>query len=187
MQTERPPTTDRPMPPRSNPTRGIVLLAAAVVLGLFLLRALEDSSASDGETATGPTETTAADEGDTTDTTGGEEDQTTTTTLPPPRPPAEVTVLVANASGVTGAAGARTDQLAAEGYQTATPTNAPEGQLLDATQVLFVQGFQPEARALAESLGAPTDGVAGMPEPPPVDPAGAQVVVLLGTDIATPG
>jgi len=177
MQTERPPT-EGPLSPRSSPARGIVLIAAAVVLGLFLLRALEDS-ASDG-VAAGPTETTAA-SGDTTDTTAAGE---TTTTAAPVREPAEIVVRVANVSGVSGAAGVRTEQLTEAGYQTVEPTNGPEGQQLDATQILYAEGFEGEARALAEALGAPADGVAAMPAQPPVDPGGAQLVVLLGTDLA---
>ena len=140
MQTERPPTEGP-----SNPARGIVLLAAAVVLGLFLLRALEDSAPSD-DIATAPTGTTAAG-GEATDTTAGEDGGDTTTTAAPLRQPAEVVVRVANVSGVSGAAGERTEQIAAAGYQTVEATNGPEGQQLDATQVLFVDGFEGEARA----------------------------------------
>jgi hypothetical protein len=179
MQTERPPTEGPST--RSNPARGVVLLAAAVVLGLFLLRALDDSSTSD-DIATATTDTAAAN-GDATDTTA-EDGGDTTTTAAPVRQPAEIVVRVANVSGVSGAAGARTEQLAGAGYQTVEATNGPEGQQLDATQVLFVDGFEGEARALAEALGAPADGVAAMPAQPPVDPGGAQVVVLLGTDLA---
>jgi hypothetical protein len=179
MQTERPPTQGPST--RSNPARGIVLLAAAVVLGLFLLRALEDSAPSD-DVATSPTATTA--DGETSDSTAAEDGGDTTTTAAPLRQPAEIVVRVANVSGVDGAATARTEQLAGAGYQTIEPTNGPEGQQLDATQVLFVDGFEGEARALAEALGAPADGVAAIPAQPPVDPGGAQLVVLLGTDIA---
>jgi hypothetical protein len=179
MQTERPPTEGPST--RSNPARGIVLLAAAVVLGLFLLRAIDDSSSSD-DIATATTDTTAAN-GEATDTTAAEDGGETTTTAPP-RQPAEIVVRVANVSGVSGAAGAKTEQLAAAGYQTVEATNGPEGQQLDATQVLFVDGFEGEARALAEQLGAPADGVAAMPAQPPADPGGAQLVVLLGTDLA---
>jgi hypothetical protein len=179
MQTERPPTQGPST--RSNPARGIVLLAAAVVLGLFLLRALEDSAPSD-DVATSPTATTAG--GETSDSTTADDGGDTTTTAAPLRQPAEIMVRVANVSGVDGAATARTEQLAGAGYQTIEPTNGPEGQQLNATQVLFVDGFEGEARALAEALGAPADGVAAIPAQPPVDPGGAQLVVLLGTDIA---
>jgi hypothetical protein len=179
MQTERPPTEEPST--RSNPARGIVLLAAAVVLGLFLLRALDDSSTSDDIAAT--TGTTAAN-GEGTDTTAAEDGGDTTTTAAPLRQPAEIVVRVANVSGVSGAAGAKTEQLAAAGYQTVEATNGPEGQQLDATQVLFVDGFEGEAGALAEALGAPADGVAAMPAQPPADPGGAQLMVMLGTDLA---
>jgi LytR cell envelope-related transcriptional attenuator len=186
MQTERPPTerppTEGPLSARSTPARGIVLIAAAVVLGLFLLRALEDSGPSDA-VATAPTETTAAD-GETTDSTTADDGGETTTTAAPVRQPAEIVVRVANVSGVEGAAGDRTQQLTTAGYQTVEPTNGPEGQQLDATQVLFVDGFEGEAQALAEALGAPAEGVTAMPAQPPVDPGGAQLVVLLGTDLA---
>ena len=181
MQTERPPT-EGPPSSRSTPARGIVLLAAAVVLGLFLLRALEDSGSSD-DAATAPSGSTAAG-GETSDTTTAEGDGDTTTTAAPLRQPAEIVVRVANVSGVEGAAGARTEQLAAEGYQTVEPTNGPEGQQLDATQVFFVDGFEGEAGALAEVMGAAADGVTAMPAQPPIDPGGAQIVVLLGTDLA---
>jgi hypothetical protein len=182
MQTERPPT-EGPSSTRSSPARGIVLLAAAVVLGLFLLRALEDSVPSDG-VATATSDTTAAAGGDTTDTTVADDGGETTTSAAPVRQPAEIVVRVANVAGVEGAATARTQQLTDAGYQTVEPTNGPEGQQLDATQVLFAEGFEGEARALAEALGAPAEGVAAMPAQPPVDPAGAQLVVLLGTDLA---
>jgi LytR cell envelope-related transcriptional attenuator len=179
MQTERPPTEGPTT--RSNPARGIVLLAAAVVLGLFLLRALEDSAPTD-DIATAPTTTAAG--GESTDTTAPEEGGDTTTTAAPVRQPAEIVVRVANVSSVDGAASERTEQLAGAGYQTVEATNGPEGQQLDATQVLFVDGFEGEARALAEQLGAPAEGVTAMPAQPPVDPGGAQLVVLLGTDLA---
>ena len=136
MQTERPPT-QQPVSARSSPARGIVLIAAAVVLGLFLLRALEDSAPSD--VATAPTGTTAAPGDESTGTTAAEGGESTTTAAPV-RLPAEVVVRVANAARVQGAAGARTEQLAAAGYQTVDPTNAP-GEPLAATQVLFVEGF----------------------------------------------
>lgn len=178
MQTERPPT-ERPRTAGSNPARGVVLVAVAVILGLFLLRAIDDTSTPEGAVTTDPGSavgSTGAPAGD-----GGGESTTTETSV---RPPAEVTVRVANASGVQGAAGARTDQLAGAGYPTVEATNGPRGEQLAATQVLFVDGYEREAQQLAEALGAPAEGVTPLADPPPVDPGGAQVVVLLGTDLA---
>jgi LytR cell envelope-related transcriptional attenuator len=173
---------ERPMTARSSPARGMVLIAAAVVLGLFLLRAIDDSSSS---VSTGGPEETGGTTGAGGDTTAPPaEGEGTTTTETPPRQPAEVTVRVANASGVQGAAGAKTQQLAGAGYKTVGETNGPPGQQIEATQVLFSEGFDREAVAVAEALGLTAENAAALPAQPPVDLAGAQILVLLGTDIA---
>jgi hypothetical protein len=53
--------------------------------------------------------------------------------------------------------------------------------------VYYTEGFQAEAQAVAASLGAPAEAVQPMPTPPPVaDIQGAQVLVVLGPDIAAP-
>jgi hypothetical protein len=170
METERPTA-------RSNPARGVALIATAVILGLFIVRNGFDnpSSADDG---TAPTEQA----GGSTAPTGNGGETTTTTAPPAARQPAEVAVLVANASGVSGAAGGLTATLASQGYQTAPETNAPES--VGATQVLFAPGFDAEAAALAGAIQAPPDGVAPMPQPPPVELGPAQILVLLGPDLA---
>jgi len=90
-------TTERPTGPSRNqsPARGVVLVAVAVVLGFFVLRAMNNTSAP-VSTATGSatTVTTAA---------GGGAGKTTGTTAGAAmRPPSQVTVVVANASGVKG-------------------------------------------------------------------------------------
>jgi hypothetical protein len=170
--TERPPAG----PTRgSSPMRGVVLVAVAVVLGFFVLRAIEDTGG--GPT---PEEIEAAN-----DTTASSEDaaaSTDTTVAPAARPPGEVVVLVANASGVQGAAANQADAIASGGYQVLPATNAPAE--VEATQVLATAGYEADAAALAAAIGAPPESVAAMPEPPPVDPTGAHVVVLLGPDLA---
>ena len=173
---------ERPMTARSSPARGMVLIAAAVVLGLFLLRAIDDSSSSVSTGDPGETAGTTGAGGDTT--APPAEGEGTTTTAAPPRQPAEVTVRVANASGVQGAAGAKTQQLAGEGYKTVAETNGPPGQQIEATQVLFSEGFDREAVAVAEALGLTAENAVALPAQPPVDLGGAQILVLLGTDIA---
>ena len=107
----------------------------------------------------------------------------TTTTTVLLRPPAELTVLVANASGVRGAAAALTAEVGAAGYVMADPIDATDNS---ATSVVnFVAGFDMEAGDLAGRLGLPAGSVAPMPDPPPVDDlAGAQLVVVVGTDRA---
>lgn len=170
--TERPPTG----PTRgTSPVRGVVLVAVAVVLGFFILRAIDDTGAGPG---------IATDALDTADsTTGSSAPPESETTTPPARPPAEVVVLVANASGVQGAAGAQGEAIAAGGYQVLPAANAANN--VEATQVLPVAGFEAEAAALATAIGAPEGAVQAMPDPPPVDLAGANVLVLLGPDLAS--
>lgn len=164
-----------PTRPRPNQARGIALIASALIVGIFVMRAGFDVDGDGSETVANPpgatTETTAADD-------GGEE----TTTTEPVRPPGEITVIVANASGVNGAAGNLTATLADAGYLTAPQTDAPER--LETTQVLFAPGFDREAAAVAQAIGVAAEAATALPEPPPVELAGAQILVLLGPDIA---
>jgi LytR cell envelope-related transcriptional attenuator len=172
--TERPPSG----PARgSSPMRGVVLVAVAAVLGFFVLRAIDD-------TGGGPS---IADLEAASDTTGAPDTagSTDTTAAPQARPPGEVVVLVANASGIQGAAGAQSEAISAGGYQVLEPTNSPTE--VEATQVLATAGFEADAAALAAAIGAPETAVAAMPEPPPFDLTGANVVVMLGPDLAGGG
>jgi LytR cell envelope-related transcriptional attenuator len=160
---------------RANPARGIALIATAVIVGIFLFRSGFE----------GP-DTASADIGGDSAAAGDDSDDApaqTTTTLPAPRNPAEVVVLVLNASGVSGAAASESEALAAAGYQMAPAGNAPEGSDPATTLVYFAPEFQPDAGAVATAIGAPATAVQPMP-PPPFDPTGANVVVVLGTDVA---
>jgi hypothetical protein len=163
---------------RANPARGIALIATAVIVGIFLFRSGWDGP--DTESAGGPDD--LATEGQP----GGDgAPAETTTTLAEPRNPAEWVVLVLNASGVAGAAGGTTEELRAAGYQAAEPGNAPEGTDPATTLVYFMPEYQPEAGLIAQAIGAPATAVQPMPSPAPFDPAGAHVVVVLGTDVAS--
>src|SRR5690606_25418144 len=149
--TERPPT---PTSRGTSPARGVLLVAVAVIVGVFVLRALDDTGA--GPAVDVVDDATEQGEAPPPEEEGGEQ--------PPAGPPQEITVLAANASGVSGAAAAQTDAIAGGGYQTVEPTNAPEH--LDATQILAVPGFEAEAAALAAAIGAPEGAVQPMPDPP---------------------
>jgi hypothetical protein len=98
------------------------------------------------------------------------------------RPPGEVVVLVADASGVPGAGVAQNEAIAGGGYQVLPLANAPGP--VEATQVLAVPGFEADAAALAAAIGASPDAVRPIPDSPPVDLTGAHVLVLLGPDLA---
>jgi hypothetical protein len=145
------------------------------VLGFFVLRAMNNTSADVGVV----TETTTA----TTANAGEESTTKTTAAKPAARPPGQVTVIVANASGVSGAAAKQTDKLKAAGYKTGTAANAPEGMSLVETQVMAVPGFEADAAKMAKDLGKPK-AVKAMPNPPPINMAGANILILLGTDLA---
>jgi hypothetical protein len=158
--------------------RGVVLVAVALVIGVLLLR--DDDSATT-QVAVG-SDTAGEVDNDPSVDDAEEPDVTTTTTTEAPRDPAEVKVLVANGSGVNGAAGGATDALEALGYVTGTPANA---ERVPSTVVYFTTGFQAEAEALAAAIGASPDSVTPMPAVAPVDDLQlANVLVHLGPDLA---
>ena len=99
------------------------------------------------------------------------------------------TVIVANASGIDGAAGRLTGRLAAVGYSTGTAVNSTEGQL--ATSKVYYDADNPDALAVAESLRLALGGgdieVIEVGTPPPIDTGelgDASVIVTMGNDTA---
>jgi hypothetical protein len=163
--------------------RGIVLIAVAVVVGFVLLSSgLDDDGEEVSAVGEEETTTTTAEDGST-----GTTASTTATTSAVPKPPNEVRVLVANGSGVAGAAGTLAEQLAAKNYIGLEPKNA--AQNVPTTIVYFAEGFQREAAAVATAIGADPATVQAMPNPPPVAPGDLQdahVIVVLGPDLASP-
>lgn len=154
--------------------RGALLVAVAVLIGVLLLARGLDSGdlVASGRDDDGGEQTEGTSP-------GGTASSTTSTSAAAVRPPSEVRVLVANGSGVPGVAGQRSDALGAAGYVTLEPANAAP---TPTTQVLFVEGFQSEASAVATALGFAPTAVQPLPDPPPVDPLDANVVVVLGQD-----
>ncbi len=188
-QSEQPRRRRRqPPPPSAAPghgsvARGAILVAVAVVIGVLLLR---DDDSSTTQVAVGSDTATDVDEG-VTPSDGDDDDAaaSSTTTTQAPRDPAEVKVLVANGSGVNGAAGGTTDALEALGYVTGTPANADR---VEATVVYYTTGFQAEAEALAAAIGATPESVTPMPAVAPVDDLQlANVLVHLGPDLVPTG
>jgi hypothetical protein len=155
--------------------RGVVLVAVAVLLGLFLLNRV-DSPAEDEQVRVGDDDRA--------------EEATTTTTAPRPtttttplRAPKDVKVLSANGTSVKGAAGRVKDKLLAGGYNVlaATDTTSPA----QGSSVLYAAGFQREAAVVAQVLGLPVGSVQAMPATAPVaDLKGAHVLVVVGPDLA---
>jgi hypothetical protein len=158
--------------PRTNLT-GLILIAVAVLVGVVLL--LRGFSQEDGLISTaGP------DEGRETTTTveapAVPDDEETTTTL---ADPAEVSVLVANASGAVGIAGDNQSLLGQAGFTNTDTANAPTQST---SVVYFAPNAQPGAEAVAQVLEI--DSVEALPASPPIDTRGASVLVLIGTDKA---
>ena len=146
-----------------------------MVLGIFLLQALDPGAEQTRIEATNTTTTTLPLEG------FGDAPPMGDTTVPSgPRPPAEVKVLVVNASGVQGAAGARQKALNAAGYTSVATGTAPRPAT--ATGVQHIQGYEPEAQAVAAALNLSPTVVAPVPSAPVVPPGDAVVMVVLGTD-----
>lgn len=159
--------------------RGILLVGVAVVIGLLLLSSgLDDTSP-----------VTIRDEGDQSATDNIASDtsdpSTQETVVPSDIEPSTIPVVVANGSGVSGAAGSVTEVLIAAGYQPGDPTDTTvpvsETPLDTVYYVTTPTSFQAQAETVAESLGLPAEAVAEMPDPAPADFGLAGVLVVLGS------
>jgi hypothetical protein len=162
------------------PTRGLVVVVVAVVVGALILAIGFDDFGSGSAGI---------------DTGSDTEDATTDTTSPPVtasvpaeggRDIATVPVYVANGSGVSGKAAEVTEQLRTLGYAAILePGNATETAI---SQVYFLPDYQADAEAVATALSLPADRAIAMPNPVPFEgiPEGATVIVQVGTDLAPP-
>ncbi len=198
--------------------RGAMLIALALVIGLVLMAfALDDPQtviASTDDTTDVESTDDVADTGtddateDSSDAVSvGEPDGSTgetVATIPPDdstpdtiaeapatgeaRPASEVNVLVANGTGGKGVAGSISDKLKADGY-IANAANAPS----TAEAVIYYRvGYDADARAIAEALGAPPDIITQAPGDGTIAVAAeavsdgrlsaANVVVIIGND-----
>jgi hypothetical protein len=167
----------RRQPPRSRGPFWIGVLVGGVVVGIAAAIAwVTVGDNSDTTTVATPTTSTTSQPRATT-TTLAPSTSVTTTTVPSGRPPAQVRVLVLNASGTAGAAGAKSDALRASGYMIAGVGDATPQQ---GTTVACKPGFDAEATALAEAVGAGAT-TKPFPSPPPAGSTDADCVVTLGS------
>ncbi|MEZ5381933.1 MAG: LytR C-terminal domain-containing protein [Microthrixaceae bacterium] len=170
------PTRSRPpRPPQANASRGVALVAVAVLIGALLIWK---------NPGTGQVTTSQDLHSETSTTQGGgdgESDTSTTTTAPSSTsvPIADLKVTVANAAGVSGAAGTIADKLTEAGYQNPAALNGSPGQ---PTKVFFDSGYEADAKAVATALGLPETVVEARPPEIDIEAAGknAQVIVILG-------
>lgn len=162
--------------------RGIGLIVVAVILGVVLLRAT-DSPEPFREEATAGASTDDGGDGEAIIEGGDEGEGETTTTTAAPRNPAEVAILVANGSGVSGAAGRVAETLKGSNYVLKDSTNTTSPA--ESSFVYFTAGYEAEARAIAALLAPAVPTVQAIPDPAPVrDLAGANVLVVVAADLA---
>lgn len=95
-----------------------------------------------------------------------------------------ITVRVANATSVAGAAGTVTSKLAALGFNVLAPTNAGASNL-STTTVYYYSGFVVAGQAVARILGLPISDAVPYSTQAPIGAASpSDVNVVLGSDIA---
>lgn len=192
MSMQDPNRPPRPRPgqaaPASRPATPIIAVVIAAIAGLIGLVILRDVKSDSGNTNDGASPEVTDTTEPTSDSTFTDETIPTETTMPV-LVRTGATVVVSNASGKKGAAGALTDELKARGYDTGKAFTANSGTLNDTTQVL-VQPGDAAALAVAKSIMAEM-GLEGTPGPldesAPVkqsDVNGATVLILLGLDKA---
>ncbi len=153
--------------------RGAALIAVAIILGVVLLNAIDDGNNGPvGDGGATPSTTAAADPNSTTTTVANP--ATAPTTKPVPIPPAQVTVIVLNASGRDGVASTLTNTLKAKGYRTLAANNASPRS---GTVVNVKAGKTAPCTTMATLI--PGAKVQPMPSPPPIA-TDADCIVVIG-------
>jgi len=191
--------------------RGVLVIITAVAIGFFVLTQGLDDTESEAAAAGSPTleastdvaqPTDAASEGTGSSSTidpaagtvavdpnassttveGAMAATTTTPAGPEIRAPGDVAVLVLNGEGTKGVAAQGSEVVKAAGYQMLAPKNR-DG--LGPSQVLYLEGYEAEARSIAELFGpgaAATVAAYSSAASPVADIGAANVVVVMGTD-----
>ena len=149
--------------------RGALLLAVAVAIGVVLLNAADNAPASQQVVANHSAQTVTT-------------LSSVSTTALPARAPKDVKVIAANGTRVKGVGAKITDTLRQAGYDVLSPTDAPKS---NASMVYYAAGFAGDAAEVARALSLSATAAAPMPVPPPIgDIRGANVVVIIGPDLA---
>ncbi|MGH9150071.1 MAG: LytR C-terminal domain-containing protein [Acidimicrobiales bacterium] len=162
--------------------RGVLLLAVALAVGIGLIQVADDLPPGEQVTVVDPG-------GDGPETTRPGETATTlddSTPLPttPLRAPADVKVLVANASGVARMAATVSDLIKPGAYNVLAPVTARAQSAT--SNVFYTEGFEGEAQVLAVSLSLVPTTAQAMPAPAPVaNLSGTNLLVVVGKDLAS--
>jgi hypothetical protein len=153
----------------------------------------DDSGSADTDDGSGDADSDATDSADAGDGTSGADGGTDSAGTDSAggtdtHPAAEVRLLVANGTGVSGLAGSYAQSLTTDyGFVGLDPKNSTNAGQLALSTVYYAEGYKPDADFVAEAIGA--GRVLPMPSPPPVaDDAAfqnAHVLVELGDDLAS--
>jgi hypothetical protein len=155
-------------------TRGAVLVAIAVIIGIVLLQAIDDGNSGpigDGGAAATTSTTAPA----TSSSTAAGAGTSATTAKAATLTPADTTVKVLNGSGQQGVATTVTNTLKSKGYKTLLPSN---DALRKGSIIYYAAGRQTECKALIAYI--PNATLAAMPTPPPGNEP-ADCIVIVGS------
>jgi hypothetical protein len=162
--------------------RAAALVAAAVILGVFILQATDNGTKKPKVAATATTTSTTrkgfvVGVSSTTSTTRSSTSSTTSGAI---KKPSDLNVIVLNATGRNGAAGTFSATVGAKGYKMLPAGTAIKVQ--KPTVVYFKPGLNREGAALAAAIDNAATA-APLPSPPPGPaPANADLVIVLGSD-----
>ncbi|MBC84712.1 MAG: hypothetical protein CL454_07630 [Acidimicrobiaceae bacterium] len=184
--------------------KGVILILVVIAMGIFALsEGFEDNSIQEASQLSQTSQTeqqsqeeneeevsndsssdeiSGSEEGSEGSTVTSEESSGVTQVL---HPPAEVRVLVANGTEVTGAAGATLDTLvASEGYNGVQAVNDNSEEVIAITYVYYSQGYELDALNVALIINAKSESVLPMPLELPIDDLlDANVLVHVGADL----
>ena len=181
--------------------KGVLLIIAVITVGIIVLNQGFDKDPSASSVSVPSTqenqeteeqnqeieqETTTAPEVSSEENNDGEVNEgspsTSTSVL---HPPAEVRVLVANGTDVTGAAGATLDTLVANaGYNGVGAVNDLSEEVLLETYIYYSQGYDLDAQNVRLIINADSSNVLPLPETLPIDDlSDANVLVHVGADL----
>ena len=184
--------------------KGVLLILVVIAMGIFALsEGFEDNSIQEASQLSQTSQTeqqsqeeneeevsndsssdeiSGSEEGSEGSTVTSEESSGVTQVL---HPPAEVRVLVANGTEVTGAAGATLDTLvASEGYNGVQAVNDNSEEVIAITYVYYSQGYELDALNVALIINAKSESVLPMPLELPIDDLlDANVLVHVGADL----
>ena len=181
--------------------KGVLLIIAVITAGIIVLNQGFDKDTSASSVSVQSTqetqeteeqnqeieqETTTPPEVSSEENNGGEVNEgspsTSTSVL---HPPAEVRVLVANGTDVTGAAGATLDTLVANaGYNGVGAVNDLGEEVLLETFIYYAQGYDLDAQNVRLIINADSSNVLPLPEILPIDDlSDANVLVHVGADL----